>query len=824
VPRAYVPPTPPEPDCPWPVGAKLHIGCGPKHIRGWVNTDAVAGVGPDGVVNVARTRLPASRFQAIYACHVLEHIFPEDTPGTLARLLAALLPGGTLRLSVPDIRLVVANCVDSQAFGSNPNAPLFGDFRRAAKGVDRHRQCFWAEGLTALLEAAGFVNVREWRPAQYPEIEAVSDWSRYHPGNNYGPGRRPLGPISLNLEADKPAGARRPVPDVNGPPAQDWVPVDLSVILGTVDREEMLRECVEAVRASLKDSGITYEIVVAYGAATEPSLPWMREQADIRPICGGLGGAIIAFNRAYDASRGRYICQINDDVLVGPRSLPAAVRHLDKHPDAAAVVFRFDRGTGAGPTLTYVGEGLLHPNQIVIRREAAEAIAEELGAFWGDEEHRTNPTYGGDTALGMAAHHLGLRLVSAPGVECVDRMHEADDELRARNRRSVTRDHWQRHRALYPPSYATTVVEPGPLEWPHVYVPRPGRRPRRSPLRAGRPLRVLHCSLSMPNERQEGLCLALSRMGPYREVRWADILKRHGLEMVEKKVLEAAEEHQPQLIWAQIQTTHWPQGLAAAARAAAASDCLFVAWTGDVRTSATQPVERWMPALCQEVDIFLASPCTYVEKLRSEERVPCAVGYQQCGFDPLYHPKAPGPERSGPIFLGSNYEQLDKGARRRLFEEVSRHFPPGVTLYGRGWELCESLRRYARAFVPKAAGARLYGEARMAVSVSLYHRLRRYTSDRLKRALGAGACVAMHRFNDSEGLGIREGIHVVGWETAKELADVLADWTRPERARDRAAMRDAASRLAHETMTWDCSVEELLAIVRAERRRRRLPC
>lgn len=184
----------------FPPGSRLHIGCGSRRLVGWVNADAVPGVG-DVVLDLHDLgALPFSTFQEVYGSHVLEHCWPQDTPGILRRLHAALLPGGTLRLSVPDLRLVVKNCLDAQVFGDE-NAALAviygGSFSRTTSAPDLHRQAFWRERLARLLTEAGFVNVREWGPGQYPAIDALRDWAT-HPRDAGG-----RSSISLNMEGDR---------------------------------------------------------------------------------------------------------------------------------------------------------------------------------------------------------------------------------------------------------------------------------------------------------------------------------------------------------------------------------------------------------------------------------------------------------------------------------------------------------------------------------------------------------------------------------------------------------------------------------------------
>lgn len=785
----------------WPVGTRLHVGCGGKVIAGWANTDTKPGVGPDGVVDLSAADLPAATFSVIYACHVLEHCFPEETPLILARCLRALQPGGTLRLAVPDLRKIIRGCDetakgDPEFFGADLNAPLFGDYRRGALEPDRHRQGFTLRRLTLLLEDAGFVSVREWVPSQYPEIAAIRDWSAWPT-------------ITLNLEADRPAG-----------PERGRAKVDVSVLLGTVDRPQMLRECVESVRASLAGSGLAHEVVVAYGREDDASLPWMRQQPDVVPVLGGMQGAIEAFNRAYRASKGRVICQLNDDVLVDGDSLARAVAYLDQTPGAAGVVLQYDRGDGKGYRNDRLG-GALHPNQLVAPRETCEAVVDRIGAFWGDAEHRTDKTYGGDSAFGAVCRHLGLVLCTVPGATCRDRMHEADDALRQANRQ-VAADHGQRWREMYGPMLTGPAVTPGPDEWPSVYLPRPGSQPRRSPVEAGPPERLLHLCGRNASEPLTSHREALAAMGPTVELPWMML----GDEMP-RKVLEAAEAHRPTLVWWQIQDHgKVDPALIRELRRRVPSDCLILNWSGDVRRGATQPPAEWQVELGGLLDLSLDDDCT--EPVRLRNAGVRGTGYLQCGYCDKEFSPGPGPavqtERVA-VFTGTDYRWLDGGKRSELFRRVGQLLPGALRLHGTGWRQEELRGVIVDRPLDRLACAAVYRSAPVVVSQSCFDggpdALRRYTSDRLRRIMGAGGVAAVRRFPDQEGLGLREGVNCLCWDTPEDLAALLKDWLRPERDAERQRIREAAARVARENWTWRVVAENLLAIVRAERQRRR---
>ncbi len=584
--------------------------------------------------------------------------------------------------------------------------------------------------------------------------------------------------------------------------------IDVSILLGTVNRPAMVRESIEAARAAC--ASLSREFVVAYGREDDPALPWLRDQLDVVLVLGGMEGAIPAFNRAYDASRGRLVCQINDDVLVDGDSIARAAAHLDADPSSAGVVFKFDRGDGAGYRHLRLG-GSLHPNQMVVRRSTCEAVVERIGAFWGDAAHRTDKTYGGDSAFGALCHHMGLRLDSVAGVTCRDRQNDCNDALRAANK-VLDPEHWTRWNAAYKPLFLSPPVEPARDEWPHLYIPRPGMPPRRSPVEAGRPLRLLHLSAAYSGDMQEDLHRQLARIGPTVALPW---YRR------ERECIEAARAHRPDVVFAQIQSADWTDEHSAALRDAVGPACTLVLWTGDVRTSAAEPVDRWLMRAGHHFDLALCDSTTYPRKLALDEKVPAACGYLQCGIDPSINPWEPdAPEESAAVFMATNYTHLDGGARQRLVMEIEAALPGALTVYGSNWKTSPAAS-IARPFVGKQIdAARIMRRARVVVSVSLFHDLARYTSDRLKRAMCAGAVVAVRRFPDMEGLGLEPGKNCLAWETTGELVDLLRQWTAADCAEERSAIRRRAAALGHSRFTQANVVEELLAIVRDHRARR----
>jgi len=82
---------------------KLHFGCGPRILPGWVNIDGWSFPGMDLAVDL-RQPLPFrdGSCRLIFTEHVFEHIDVDFRLSVLREFFRVLQPGGTLRIVVPD--------------------------------------------------------------------------------------------------------------------------------------------------------------------------------------------------------------------------------------------------------------------------------------------------------------------------------------------------------------------------------------------------------------------------------------------------------------------------------------------------------------------------------------------------------------------------------------------------------------------------------------------------------------------------------------------------------------------------------------------------
>jgi SAM-dependent methyltransferase len=194
---------------------KLHIGCGPGLLDGWVNID----VAPAPLaLNILRgLPFPDASAQFAFVSHALEHLFfPRDVMPFLADVRRVLRPSGTVRLIVPDVSLAI------EAYGAPDRA--FFDSRRetwswwptdptrledflAYSGAgsepaftfESHKYGYDFETLEKVLRMSGFTAIRRCAYMQSPQAELrvddVSSVARARFGERY---------YSLFVEAQRP--------------------------------------------------------------------------------------------------------------------------------------------------------------------------------------------------------------------------------------------------------------------------------------------------------------------------------------------------------------------------------------------------------------------------------------------------------------------------------------------------------------------------------------------------------------------------------------------------------------------------------------------
>lgn len=177
---------------------KLHLGCGPRHIPGFVHVDLLSAPHVDIVGPVEKLPISDASATLVYASHVLEHFGRFEYKAVLEEWFRVLAPGGVLRLAVPDFAACAALYYESGLTDrlSGLVGLLVGGQRDSN---DFHKMIFDEASLRLDLLAAGFSEVRRW-DWRSTEHAGVDDYSQaFIPHLEKASGRL----MSLNLEAVK---------------------------------------------------------------------------------------------------------------------------------------------------------------------------------------------------------------------------------------------------------------------------------------------------------------------------------------------------------------------------------------------------------------------------------------------------------------------------------------------------------------------------------------------------------------------------------------------------------------------------------------------
>ena len=169
---------------------RLHIGGRIVHPD-WKIFDARPGAGVDFVGHCADlSRFDDDSVAEIYASHVIEHLsYKRELPQALSEFNRVLVPGGRVRIGVPDLPTLCALYLDPALDAAERYEVTRMMFGGQLDPADFHYAGFDEESLTAYLRKAGFVDV-----ARVAAFGLFDDTSTY-----IFKGR----PISLNLCARK---------------------------------------------------------------------------------------------------------------------------------------------------------------------------------------------------------------------------------------------------------------------------------------------------------------------------------------------------------------------------------------------------------------------------------------------------------------------------------------------------------------------------------------------------------------------------------------------------------------------------------------------
>jgi predicted SAM-dependent methyltransferase len=144
---------------------KLHLGCGSKHLSGYVNIDWRKTNATDLVLDIKKLPYPDNSVVRIETYHVIEHLSRYDLIKTLKEWHRVLKIGGQLIIEFPDFDKIVKKYLEGD------EKQLDGIFGLQRFKSDYHFFGYNFKRLKGLLEGCGFSNIEGKKAKDYHSIE-----------------------------------------------------------------------------------------------------------------------------------------------------------------------------------------------------------------------------------------------------------------------------------------------------------------------------------------------------------------------------------------------------------------------------------------------------------------------------------------------------------------------------------------------------------------------------------------------------------------------------------------------------------------------------
>lgn len=212
--------------------------------------------------------------------------------------------------------------------------------------------------------------------------------------------------------------------------------MDISVVIGSYNRLNMLILCIEEIRRELKD--FNFEIIVIDGGSNDGSIDWLCMQKDIISIIQHNHGTWMNktivrkpwayfMNLGFKIAKGKYICMLSDDSLIVPNaikngwSLAEDLRLQGRNIGAVAFYFR-DYPLRKRYAVA-VNIGNLYVNHGLFLNEAVKTVD-----YISEDYH----FYFADTDLSLKIKHAGYEIIDSPN-SYVEHYFDATPKLRSAN-------------------------------------------------------------------------------------------------------------------------------------------------------------------------------------------------------------------------------------------------------------------------------------------------------------------------------------------------------------------------------------------------------
>lgn len=562
----------------------------------------------------------------------------------------------------------------------------------------------------------------------------------------------------------------------------------VSVVSGTYNRLQHLKQMVQSVRISIGGK-IPYEVVLVDGGSSDGTIEWCRQQDDIKLIeQGELLGGVKAFNAGAVTAAGRYVILANDDVVFVGTSILRAIAFMEDHPRTGVGCFYQDRDgkpwhVETMPAVKDGRQGTAYYGQVCI-------VPKELGdrvGWWGSYLH----TYGGDNELSANILELGYKVTP---IECAC-IHDlqAQDTLRTINHGN--------------PGQMARRGQPHPdtVKWYKKW----SRNGLVGPV-------ISNKGVSLRQKQQRFLYAPIYEPGHALQRRTKtglfDALSEHGLvyehDYVAKGVqhlLEIAEDFQPDVMVLQVQDVSTITIGTMRELRQLCPNAKIVTWNGDYHPDNLYNIQ-YARALSYADHAGFALASDKFRDFCRKHNVPWfywQIGYEETDAKPL-----PNTPRHDVVFLGNGYSSRRRALGNYLASLRNEGIDVGI--YG-AWP--PETRSNGANLYDFAEGARLYQNAKIAISDQQWPDATGYVSNRLFQAMAAGGCTVMQERFDGmeEWLGLEPGRHLLTWRNFDELGKKIDDVLRNDRVRKKISKNGA--KFMRKNHSFKRRVEELLEVL-----------
>jgi predicted SAM-dependent methyltransferase len=163
---------------------RVHLGCGPHVLDGWANLDIGGGTGVTPFDLTSRLPFASASVDRVYTEHFIEHVSRDQAASVLAGCARILRPGGVLRISTPDLRMLVDEYLAGRTGewtdqGWSPATPC--QMLNEGLRLWGHRFVWDETELTNALLDAGFSDVTRvaWRESTHPDLADLESRSSH---------------------------------------------------------------------------------------------------------------------------------------------------------------------------------------------------------------------------------------------------------------------------------------------------------------------------------------------------------------------------------------------------------------------------------------------------------------------------------------------------------------------------------------------------------------------------------------------------------------------------------------------------------------------